>query len=94
MNATTKARSYEIRRQIADALGKPQHADFTCEADDIDCILNHPQSGDCDQIQAQLLSTTNAGFNGIDGHFRTADGRTFTRSLGCVAETLIRGTAR
>lgn len=69
-------RSYTVRREIAAHLGKADGYDFSCELlvtldDDTDAIL---------------LSTSNAGFNGIEGRFENVAGTRFNRSLGAVKE--------
>jgi hypothetical protein len=78
---TTKDKSYEVRRYIADAIGAPEHHDFTTAryARAVDVLFD-------DDTSALLVSTTNAGFRGIEGWFVDADERRFSRSLGEVTE--------
>lgn len=75
MAATTKNRSYDVRRVIADFIGAPAHTDYSCE---LGVEL-------ADGRVATLLSTSNAGFRGIEGYFTDLEtGAAFHASLGAV----------
>lgn len=81
--ATAKNRSYDVRRKIAAIVGAPESHDFATE---IECLILNPTTGSPEQ--ATLLVTSNAGFRGIEGWFRSAEtGATFFRSLGFVLAT-------
>lgn len=69
--------SYEVRRQIAAIVGAPESTDFSTE---ILVQVQMPHG----ILTATLTSTSNAGFNGINGSFRTVKGDWFSRSLGHV----------
>jgi hypothetical protein len=75
-------RSYEVRESIATAIGAPLHTDFTVPATFNVSVL----FSDDDNVEARLLSTSNAGFRGIEGWFVREDGTKFTTSLGEVSE--------
>ncbi len=77
-DSEAKSRSYDVRAELAQLLGKASSTDFRCE---VDVVLS---DGQLDSY-AVLVGTSNAGFRGIEGHF-VRDGRRFTRSLGHVVE--------
>lgn len=73
-NCRQADRSYGVRNEIAELLGKPLGHDFNC---DLLVVLD-------DETDAILNSTSNIGFGGIQGYFTAADGTRFNRSLGAI----------
>jgi len=78
--ARIKHRSYAVRARLAEIIGVPDGHDFSTEHE---CLV--APDGGPDAVSAMLLSTSNAGFRGIEGRFVTHDGRRFTLSLGLVS---------
>lgn len=62
-------RSYPVRARIAEIIGAPAHHDFHTE---VLVKFSHPRLGDW---TGTLTSTSNAGFNGIEGSVRVGGGR-------------------
>src|SRR5262245_42123712 len=75
---SARDRSYGMRDEIADVIDAPKHADFTCAA------LGVTVACEVDDEFVRLISTSNAGFRGIEGRFGREDGERFTASLGDV----------
>lgn len=80
---TPKDRSYTVRDELADLLGKGPNQDFYVGKGGHLVIVEV----DGVEVDAFLLATSNAGFSGILGHFQFADGSTRMVSLGYVTQT-------
>lgn len=84
---TPKNRSYDVRRDIADAVGAPHHLDFA-PATYVDGVVvtfaEKLADGKIIENQGWLLNTSNAGFRGIEGWIEMFDGRRVHRCLGEV----------
>lgn len=81
-HTAAKNRSYGVRRELADLLGKKHGYDFTLPKH---YLVDVEIDGEI--VDAFLLSTTNAGFRGIEGRFELADGTRRTLSLGFITNT-------
>lgn len=71
--AEVRNHSYKVRENIAVALGKPLHTDFSCR---VACYFRDAPG------EFILESTSNAGFRGIEGWFLCPDGEHHHYSLG------------
>lgn len=82
--AQIKSRSYDVRQDIADTLGKPRSTDFSIPTGTVRVTLTPHPVRDL-PAEAWLVSTSNAGFRGIEGWFVTDEGDRIVVSLGQVA---------
>jgi hypothetical protein len=84
-------RSYGVRDEIATALGVPLYHDFTpsryLPADEGLWATVEDHQG---TRTGWLISTSNAGFRGIEGFFQTPAGDYFHASLGSVTSWSVR----
>lgn len=80
-SGTTKDRGYRLHDELADLLGQPRHQ-HGYRPTDLRCTVT---DRDGEEQSAVLISTSNAGFRGIEGRFETYDGHV-TLPLGNVVQ--------